>query len=185
MKIQQTILATADRPLTSLVLIMAAFSLGFLAPAIDNSIPVLSKAETSTVVFIGDREVGWKLDVCRWRPGPKWDGASFVVTPRDGSPSYTLFNVMDLDAGVEVGSGSISYKAGECRTLRYAAVLPERIREGDTISGIAKYRSFFWGITNLYGTFVVPPFPKLLEYQQRIIQRELENQGQGISELVK
>jgi hypothetical protein len=185
MKIGNTLLETADRPVSVFAIVLVVLIAGVLAPTIDDAIPVLSKAEASGAVFIGDRDIGWKLEVCRWRGGPQWEGASFVVNPRDGSPSYTLFNVMDVDAGVEVGSGSLNFKMGECRSLRYSAHLPDRVVEGDVISGTAQYSNLLWEITDLYGTVEVPEFPKLLEFQQRIIQRELQSQGQGLEEFKK
>jgi hypothetical protein len=163
-----------DKPATSLLFIIGIVILTLVAPSIDDAIPVLSKAETSPVVYVGDT-VAWDIDVCRWRDsGLDYDGITFEAHRKSGGPAIEIYGVQDIDAGQEVGTGSTNLKSGECRTYRYQVDLGGRLIDGDEIRGVAHYRHFWWRITEPYGTIVIDAPVKV--YLESLIQQQLNEQ---------
>ena len=187
MRIGRAVLSLVDRPITVLAAALVGLGAFLIAPTIDRAFPILTDVEVSVPIWIDADRLGWKVGICRKRGGPHFEGLQFDVYPANGGHPFPLRGVMDLDAEIYAGSKPVQLHEGSCRTYRYAANLTGQVFIGDKIVGTAIYRSGigWWRIWQDYGSIVVPAPPDIVKIEDRIIQRQLEAQGQGIEELRK
>ena len=184
--LKNTALGLADRPICVFMLLLAGLAGFAIVPWVDDQIPILRGVRAYDTTFIDSKEIAWKLAACRWRGGVDLSGIQFDVYHLD-DPPYPLRGVMDQDAGVVAGTSHLNLSPSDCRRFSYSVDLGGQAVAGDVIKGTARYSSKYgwWALSDDYGEFTIPEFPKVLQYQQGIIQRELEAQGQGLDEFRK
>lgn len=178
------------------MLVILAFVILVFLPDFDRAFAVIEAEATGSenhpdiAIVVGEKSFGWKVNVCRLRGGPRYNsgrGITFSHFPSDGGSPRTVYNVRDVVADQDAGSGSTNIRVGECRTYRYAVERTATMQTGDRIVGTAHYNSNWgwWDLSNKYGEIHVPKPVDLFPVLDGIVQHRLEEGGQGIQELKK